>query len=102
MLLFRDVLKRLYGFRDENVVTLSEANGKVRGAEYRPTRANIQREFANLARKARADDKVVILLAGHGSQQPYSRPDDPERFEPNPDGLRQRFKALVAAAVASE
>jgi hypothetical protein len=32
---------------------------------------------------------VVILLAGHGSQQPDSRPDDPERFEP--DGKEEIF-----------
>src|SRR5581483_10299339 len=47
------------------------------------------REFDALARRAGKDDKVVILLSGHGSQQPDSKPDDPERFEP--DGKEEIF-----------
>ncbi len=89
VLLFRDVLTNYYDFRDKDIVILSEAAGKEKGERFRPTRANIQREFAELARKAGKDDRVVILLGGHGSQQPDSKPDDPERFEP--DGKEEIF-----------
>lgn len=89
VILLRDVLKRLYGFTDEHMTTLSEENGKTKGAQYRPTRANIEREFAKLATRTKKGDRVVIFLAGHGSQQPDSKPDDPERFEP--DGKEEVF-----------
>ncbi len=87
--LMRDVLKKYYGFHDEHIVILSEAAAKEHGKEFRPTRANIQREFAALARKCQAGDRVVILLGGHGSQEPDSRPDDPKRFKP--DGKEEIF-----------
>jgi len=89
VVLMRDVLKQYYDLKDKDIVVLSEEAGKERGVQHRPTRANIEREFAELARKAKKGDKVVILLAGHGSQQPDSRPDDPERFEP--DGKEEIF-----------
>jgi hypothetical protein len=89
VLLMRDVLQKYYDLQERDIVILSEAAGKERGVQYRPTRANIEREFAELARKAKKGDKVVILLGGHGSQQPDSRPDDPERFEP--DGKEEIF-----------
>jgi hypothetical protein len=89
VLLMRDVLKKYYDFKDNNVVILSEAEGKQRGKDYRPTRANIQREFERLAQQAHRGDKVVILLGGHGSQEPDSRPDDPERYKP--DGKEEIF-----------
>jgi hypothetical protein len=38
-----------------------------------PTRANILDAIAALAHRARRGDWVVVLLAGHGSQQPQSR-----------------------------
>jgi len=52
-----------------------------------PTRANIEREFRALADRAGPDDSIVILLSGHGSQQPNGAdPGDPE-----PDGLDEVF-----------
>ena len=89
VLMLRDLLRSKYGFTDAGIVILSEAAGKERGKEYRPIRENIQREFEALARKARKGDKVVVLLSGHGSRQPDSKADDPERFEP--DGLEEIF-----------
>src|SRR5262249_29139742 len=55
----------------------------------RPTRANIEREFRHLADQAHEGDQVVILLAGHGSQQPEKDPPDP--VNPEPDGLDEIF-----------
>src|SRR5262245_50499573 len=83
--LLRRVLLERFGFRDADVVTLTEKAGKGR----RPTRANIKDEFAALAKKARPGDRVVVLLSGHGSQQPEKDPPDPA--DPEPDGLDEIF-----------
>jgi hypothetical protein len=82
----RDFLIRKYHFPKANIVILSEAAG---GKTKRPTRANIEREFRDLAGKARDGDRVVILVAGHGSREPDSRPNEKGRFKP--DGLEEIF-----------
>ncbi|WP_439630621.1 caspase family protein [Gemmata sp.] len=84
--LMRSTLVRCYGFRPENVVCLTEDEGK---PELRPTRANIAREFQRLAEAARPKDQVVVLLAGHGDRQPESDPPDP--VAPEPDGIDEMF-----------
>ncbi|MCC6418852.1 MAG: caspase family protein [Gemmataceae bacterium] len=81
VVLMRQVLMTRFGFPDAAIVTLSEAAG----ADRRPTRANIKREFERLARVAGKGDQVVILMAGHGSQQPDQAPYD------EPDGLDEIF-----------
>ena len=53
----------------------------------RPTRANIEREFLRLRDLAARGDQVLILLAGHGSQQPA----DPDPADDEPDGLDEIF-----------
>lgn len=58
----------------------------------RPTRSNIEREFRRLREKARTGDHVVVLLAGHGSQQPA----DPDPADEEPDGLDEIFLAADA------
>ena len=73
VLMVRDLLVRQFGFPKDSVRILAEGFG----AEFRPTRANIQREFQRLTDLARPGDQVVILLAGHGSQQPGPDPDNP-------------------------
>jgi hypothetical protein len=55
----------------------------------RPTRANIIREFKTLAKNAKPDDQVFILLGGHGCQTPNHSSPDPEDVEP--DGLDETF-----------
>ncbi len=85
--IFAKVLGDLYGFDKSQIVALSEADGKARGKDYLPTRSAIEREFKALAQKAKAGDHVVILMAGHGSQQP--EPDNPT--DPEPDGLDEIF-----------
>lgn len=69
----------------DNVAVLSE---KLNEESSRPIRANIEREFSHLAEEARQGDRIIIMLSGHGSQQPDTNPsaDDPE-----PDGLDEIF-----------
>ena len=80
------LLVERYQFPAEGIVTLTEDEGK---PAHRPTRANIEREFRRLADQAREGDQVVVLLAGHGSQQPESDP--PDAVNPEPDGLDEIF-----------
>ncbi len=58
-------------------------------AEHQPTRANIEREFLRLGQEAKSQESVVILLGGHGSQQPNNDPDNPDDQES--DGLDEIF-----------
>ncbi len=88
-LLMRELLTgEKFAFPPDNVKILSEEEGDKDEAN-RPTRAHIEREFRGLARIAGPGDKVVIFLAGHGSQQPCADSDDPEH--PEPDGLDEIF-----------
>ena len=82
----RTLLIERYHFPPEKIVTLAEGAG---GEVNRPTRAHIQREFDRLAQTVRRGDQVVILLSGHGSQQPDQDPPDPN--DPEPDGLDEIF-----------
>src|ERR1043165_4369203 len=81
VVLMRKMLKERFGFADKDIVTLSEGTE----ASGRPTRANIKSHFDRLARESGAADQVMILLAGHGSQQPDQEPFD------EPDGLDETF-----------
>jgi hypothetical protein len=58
-----------YGLPESNVVWLAEnrdVHGSVRD---RSTRENVERELRALATRAGRDDRVLILLFGHGSYQ---------------------------------
>jgi hypothetical protein len=82
--LLRKVLCERYHFAPKDVTALSDAAG-----EQPPTRANIAKAFAQLARKARAGDLVVVLLAGHGLRHPELKL--PPGVAPSPDGYRPAF-----------
>ena len=75
-----------------NITTLTtvalENATQRRPAVAHPTRANIRREFERLARVVGKGDQVVILMSGHGSQQPstHRTPTDEE-----PDGMDEIF-----------
>jgi hypothetical protein len=86
VVLMKTTLVTHFGVAAENVVTLSEAEG-AKKPECLPTRANIAREFKKLAESSRAGDEVIILLGGHGSQQP----EKPGAAEPEIDGLDEIF-----------
>src|SRR5207244_4419830 len=70
VLLMRQVLTEQFAFPEGNVTTLSEQEGNSRsekdgkeaGEKHYPTRANVAREFARLAKAARPGDFVFILL----------------------------------------
>jgi hypothetical protein len=72
VVLMRTLLIDRFKFPPRSIVVLTED----RGEHHRPTRANIEREFKNLEKAARPGDRVVILLAGHGSYQPDQPPLD--------------------------
>lgn len=76
------LLKDRFRVPNENIVVLAEGLG----ADQLPTRSRIETEFRLLAERVRPGDQVLILLAGHGSQQPDSAEDSDER-----DGLDEIF-----------
>lgn len=86
--LIRQLLIDRFQFDPKNIAVLSEAEGQ-KNEKNKPFRAHIVREFKKLIRDAKPGDRVVILLAGHGSQQPDDDPDNPE--DPEPDGLDELF-----------
>jgi hypothetical protein len=86
VLLMKTTLVTHFGVPEANVMILSEAEGEKK-ADRLPTRANIEREFKRLAEIARPGDEIVIMLGGHGSQQP----EKPGAPEPEPDGLDEMF-----------
>ncbi len=87
VLLLKKTIVEICGFPEGSIRILSEAEGE-KNADRLPTRANIQREFAELAKRAEEGDTVFISLSGHGSQQPESNAPD---AEPEPDGLDELF-----------
>jgi hypothetical protein len=66
------LLESRLGFQPTDVLRLTEESGKTH-PELLPTRANILRELEALATRSKAGDRVFVLLAGHGSQQPAVR-----------------------------
>lgn len=87
--LMKEVLVERCGFSPDEITTLASAEY----ADDAPTRANIEREFRRLQVAARQDDQVVVLLCGHGSQQP-NQADDFEDSEL--DGLDEIFLPIDA------
>lgn len=78
-----------FGFADKDIVKLTDITAKAKGKILEPTRANIQREFEELAKNAGKDDQVFILMSGHGSQQPAAPVQKSGMMES--DGLDETF-----------
>lgn len=106
--LFRSLLVEKFHFRDDDIVTLAEYLNE---ATVRPTRANIVREFERLVSIVQPGDHVVILLAGHGSQQPDNDAeggddDEPDGFDesflPADIGAWDSSRAVVANAIVDD
>jgi hypothetical protein len=107
VLMIRDLLVERFGFSKDSVRILAQGSA----VPLRPTRANIQREFQRLTDLARPGDQVVILLAGHGSQQPGPDPDNPgdpkslrmhKIFLPADVGKWDRGKNAVTNAITDD
>jgi len=98
VLLWNDYL-RSQGFTDITVLAEGMDAGDVKWTKkdppvLPPTRANIQKAFADLEaklEKSGGQDKVLIVLAGHGSQQ-RAAPNDP----PKPFNLDEVFLPMDA------
>ncbi len=88
LILMRKMLVERLGFSDKNIDELSEKAGQG-DPEKRPKRANIERAFQRLARVTERGDRVVVFLAGHGSQQPEKA--DVDQIEAKPDGMAEVF-----------
>jgi len=88
-----DLVRRFFTDRlklpPQSIVVLSETEAAAHGATSRPTRANIEREIQTIIDAAQEGDQVVLLLAGHGGQQPEQKDPDPTYLKP--DGLDQMF-----------
>ncbi|NQT40886.1 MAG: caspase family protein, partial [Planctomycetes bacterium] len=84
--LMANLLTGTFDFPEKNVRQLSERTGK---RADRPLRANICREFEQLTKRAGKGDRVVVLLSGHGTQQPDDDPDNAD--DPEPDGMDEVF-----------
>lgn len=95
VILMRDVLKQRFQFTDDQITVLAEEAGDA----MRPIRANIAKQFQRLAEQARPGQQIVILLAGHGSQQPDDDPDNPLDLEP--DGMDEVFCPADVARIES-
>ena len=76
-----------FGIPKGRIVTLAEGHGP----SWRPTRANILRELDRLGSSPEIGpaSQVIIVLSGHGSQQPDQ--DHDELVDPEPDGLDEIF-----------
>lgn len=83
--LMADVLERSpFSISSSNVTRLS---GGPADPARRPTRSNIEQAFKRLEQTVTRNDRVVVFLAGHGSQQPAD--DNPSDQEP--DGMDEIF-----------
>lgn len=72
--LWHDVLTKHLGFRNEDVVIL--AGGPQDAPKQRPTAANIRHHLAALAERVGPGDRVVVMMAGHGTQVPDDSGDE--------------------------
>src|SRR5262249_23058643 len=85
--MMRQILVERFQLSPHQIVTLSPKEGKAKGNDYLPTKANIQREWERLAKVVKDGDYVLIHMGGHGSQQP----ENPNSPDPEPDGLDEIF-----------
>ncbi|MCA9091342.1 MAG: caspase family protein [Planctomycetaceae bacterium] len=85
VVLFKKVLSERYRF-PRGQISILAAHPEAKGSA---TRSNIEQEFKRLAKEVGHGDDVVILLCGHGSQQPDDDPENPNDIEP--DGRDEIF-----------
>lgn len=83
--LMQSLLREQFDFAADNIATLTEEQSP----ENRPTKKHIVREFKALSERVAKGDQVVILLSGHGTQQPDDDPDNKQDLEA--DGMDEVF-----------
>lgn len=80
--LMSTLLKERFSVTEERLIILTDGSDEQR----LPTRSNLEAAFRTLATQVAPGDQVLILLAGHGTQQPDFSADEEE-----PDGLDEVF-----------
>ena len=80
--LMSSLLKERFQVTEERLIILTEGSDVQR----LPTRSNLEAAFRSLAAQVAPGDQVLIMLAGHGTQQPDFSADHEE-----PDGLDEVF-----------
>lgn len=75
--IFRRLLTEKFNVAENHIVVLAQAQP----VDFRPTKANIEREFRALIENSRAGDHVVILMSGHGSRDIDDDPDNENDIE---------------------
>jgi hypothetical protein len=63
---FESTLREQFGYPEDHVMVLADEEGA--GAR-QPTRENVRAALDDLARRAAADDVVLVLLMGHGTAE---------------------------------
>lgn len=85
VVLMRNLLIERFRFPADQIAILSEASGP----DQRPIRKNIEQELTRIADVAAPGHSVVVLLSGHGCQQPDVQSLNASDIEP--DGLDEVF-----------
>ena len=57
-----EILTNLFGFPQDNITILKDEEA---------TKSNIIKEFSNITKKAKSDDRVLIFFAGHGETEEF-------------------------------
>ncbi|HEX2166110.1 MAG TPA: hypothetical protein VHG09_02620, partial [Longimicrobiales bacterium] len=86
-----DAVMERYGLGAANVIWLAEDAAAHAGIRGRSTRENLELEIRALADRAGADDRVLIVIFGHGSY----REGESRINLPGPDINGQQFAALL-------
>lgn len=101
--LFAEVVAPLLGADESRVTRLS---GYGEDEATRPTRVNIMEALERLAKNVSKGDFVLILLAGHGSQQPDTSGDEAdgkdEIFLPADSGEWRKIEGSVENAITDD
>ncbi|MFH5805969.1 caspase family protein, partial [Alienimonas sp. DA493] len=88
--LFAELLRKHFGFEERNVMRLA---GWPDNPAARPTAENIAAAFERLIAATESGDRIVILLAGHGTRLPIpaAQIDPLDPANPEPDGFDEAF-----------
>jgi len=93
----KDLLKKVYGYRDSDIVTVVDTNDL---DERQPTRADLLTEVRRLVDGAQAGDIFVFYFAGHGLQvRPTSRKGTKDSEE---DGVDEAIRTVDGEVITDD